>query len=300
MASSDDTNRPVSVLGLGALGRVVATAFLRRGHPTTVWNRSPGKADDLGAAGAVRATTAPGAVGASDVVVIAVPTYDIVRRVLDPAGQDLEGRVVVNLTSGIPDEARDLAAWLDARGAGYVDGAAMSGTRLVGRPEALFLYGGAPDAFQAAESRLTALGAARYLGADPGATSLYDTALLTMNMGVLSGFYHGAALVGAAGVDASAFASVAMGYLPFVTGLLDEHARQIVDGRYTDDDGTLAVLSAAMEHVLTTSRRSGVRTEVPEAVARLLAAGIAAGHGDDGVASLAETMRASSPEGATR
>ena len=300
MSLSHDTRRPVSVLGLGALGRALATAFLQRGHPTTVWNRTPGRADDLAAAGALPASTATDAVGASDVVVIAVPTYDIVRRVLDPAGQALEGRVVVNLTSGTPDAGRELAGWLDHRGVGYVDGAAMSGTRLVGRPEALFLYGGAPDAFEAAEPVLTALGAARYLGADPGAVSLFDTALLSMNMGVLSGFHHGTALVGAAGVDASAFASVALGYLPFVTGLLDDHARQIDEGRYAGDDGTLTVLAAAMEHVVSTSRHLGVRTEVPDAIGRLLAAGIAAGHGDDGVASLADSMRTAAHEGTIR
>ncbi|MFI6864696.1 NAD(P)-binding domain-containing protein [Streptomyces sp. NPDC050421] len=35
----------------GALGR----AFLRTGHPTTVWNRTPSRADDLVARGATRA-----------------------------------------------------------------------------------------------------------------------------------------------------------------------------------------------------------------------------------------------------
>ncbi|MGH3588246.1 MAG: NAD(P)-binding domain-containing protein, partial [Pseudonocardia sp.] len=44
--------RPVAVLGLGNLGRAVARTFVRNGHPTTVWNRSPEKGDPLVAAGA--------------------------------------------------------------------------------------------------------------------------------------------------------------------------------------------------------------------------------------------------------
>ena len=53
-------------------------------------------------------------------------------------------------------------------------------------------------------------GAAVHLGADPGAASVYDTALVAMNMGVLSGFYQAIALVSAAGVDTPTFAAVAV------------------------------------------------------------------------------------------
>lgn len=35
---------PVTVLGLGPMGRALASAFLAAGHPVTVWNRTPGRA----------------------------------------------------------------------------------------------------------------------------------------------------------------------------------------------------------------------------------------------------------------
>ncbi|MER5356332.1 NAD(P)-binding domain-containing protein [Kitasatospora sp. NPDC002551] len=37
----------MAVLGLGLMGRALAGAFLHAGHPTTVWNRTPGKAAEL-------------------------------------------------------------------------------------------------------------------------------------------------------------------------------------------------------------------------------------------------------------
>lgn len=40
-------NHDVTVLGLGLMGRALAGAFLRDGHPTTVWNRTEEKAGDL-------------------------------------------------------------------------------------------------------------------------------------------------------------------------------------------------------------------------------------------------------------
>ena len=32
---------PVTVIGLGAMGSALASALVRAGHPTTVWNRTP-------------------------------------------------------------------------------------------------------------------------------------------------------------------------------------------------------------------------------------------------------------------
>jgi 3-hydroxyisobutyrate dehydrogenase-like beta-hydroxyacid dehydrogenase len=280
----------VSVLGTGMLGTALARALLRAGHRVTVWNRTAGKADALVASGATPAVTPAEAIAASPLVIATVSTYDDVHAVVDPESGRLAGRTLVNLSSGTPDGARTLSGWAGERGVQYLDGAAMSGTRLVGQPEALFLYSGEPDAYAAHETTLSALGRGVYLGDDPGAASVYDTALLAMNMGVLSGFYQAVALAGPAGVDAPTFAAVAVDYLPFVTGLLRGHARQIDQRRYPSDDGTLAVYAAAMGYVVDTGRRQGIDVELPAAITALLKRGVAAGHGDDGLARLADVI----------
>ncbi|MFI0934736.1 hypothetical protein ACH4RG_23825 [Streptomyces sp. NPDC021019] len=41
-----------------------------------------------------------------------------------------------------------------------------------------------------------------------------------------------------AGVDPAAVAAVATGHMPFVTSLMSDHARQIENGNFPDDDGT--------------------------------------------------------------
>ncbi|MER6901101.1 NAD(P)-binding domain-containing protein, partial [Amycolatopsis sp. NPDC000740] len=46
-----DIRTPVTVVGLGSMGRALAGAFLAAGHPTTVWNRTPDKAAPLVAGG---------------------------------------------------------------------------------------------------------------------------------------------------------------------------------------------------------------------------------------------------------
>ncbi|MFG3258909.1 NAD(P)-dependent oxidoreductase [Streptomyces sp. NPDC048172] len=280
----------VSVIGLGQMGTRLAQAFLTAGYATTVWNRSPAKAEALAAQGAVRAATVEEAVAASPLVVVCLPDYATVSGLLGPVAPRLRGRALVNLTSGTPEEAAGMAGWAAGHGADYLDGAAMSGTRLVGRPEALFVLSGSPDAFATHRTVLTSLGNPVHLGADPALAPVYDTALFGMAWGALAGFYHAVALVGTAGVDPAAFAAVATEHMPFVTSLMADHSRQIEDGDFPDDDGTVDVHAAAMEHLLDASRAGGLGTDVPELVRNLLRRTAATGHGSSGIASVAGTI----------
>ncbi|MEV0154303.1 NAD(P)-binding domain-containing protein [Micromonospora sp. NPDC050686] len=281
----------VSVIGLGQMGTRLAQAFLAAGYQTTVWNRTAEKADALVGEGAVRAATAAEAVAGSTLVVVCLPNYETVQGLLGPVAESLRGRVLVNLTSGTTEAAGRMADWVAGHGAEYLDGAAMSGTRLVGRPEALFVFSGSPDAFTAHRVVLASLGNAVHLGADPALAPLYDTALFGLAWGALAGFYHAVALVGAEGVDPTAFAAVATGHMPFVTSLMADHAHQIEDGHYPNDDGTVEVHAAAMEHLVDTSEAQRVSTDVPELVKALLDRARAAGYGADGIASVVETIR---------
>ncbi|WP_329423644.1 NAD(P)-binding domain-containing protein [Streptosporangium sp. NBC_01495] len=280
----------VSVIGLGQMGARLAQAFLAAGYTTTVWNRSAAKADALVAQGAVRAATAEAAVAASPLVVVCLPDYTTVDDLLGPVAESLRGRVLVNLTSGTPEEAARTADWAAGHGAGYLDGAAMSGTRLVGRPEALFVFSGSPEAFATHQAVLASLGNSVHLGADPALAPVYDTALFGLAWGALAGFYHAVALVGASGVDPTVFATVAAGHMPFVTSLMTDHARQIQDGRFPNDDGTVEVHAAAMEHLVHTSRAQGIGTDVPDLIETLLKRTAAIGHGVSGIASVVETI----------
>jgi 6-phosphogluconate dehydrogenase (decarboxylating) len=133
----------VSVLGTGMLGTALARALLQAGHRVTIWNRTASKVDALVASGATRALTPAEAVAASPIVIASVSTYDDVHAVVDPEVDHLAGRTLVNLSSGTPEQARTLSAWAAERGVRYLDGAAMSGIRLVGQPEDVSASGGA-------------------------------------------------------------------------------------------------------------------------------------------------------------
>jgi len=142
MTPSDNT--PVTVLGLGAMGRALAVALIDGGHPTTAWNRSPGRAQALSdRAGVGVAATAGEAVSASPLVVACLLDHASVHEVLDPVAEQLAGRALVNLTTTTPAQARELASWAAGHGITYLDGGIMATPDMIGKPGSAILYSGA-------------------------------------------------------------------------------------------------------------------------------------------------------------
>ncbi|MFC4586311.1 NAD(P)-dependent oxidoreductase [Sphaerisporangium corydalis] len=292
MGNHDAGRTPVTVIGLGLLGRALAGAFVAGGHPTTVWNRTAGRAGPLVERGARLAGSAAEAVAAGPLVVVCLSDYEAVREVVGPLGEALRGRVLVNLTSGTSRGARETAGWAAERGVAYLDGAVLAVPEAIGTADAVVLYSGPREAFDPHEPVLRSLGAGTtYLGGDHGLSSLYDVAALSVMWNILNGFLHGAALLGAAGVEATSFAPVAKTLIETVAGWVPGYARQIDDGEYPALDSTLGTHLAAMEHLVRESESLGVSTELPRFVEALAGRAVAGGRGGEGYAAMVELFR---------
>ena len=77
----------LGVLGMGAMGRAVARRLLGQGHRVAVWNRTPGRAAEVLAAGAREASSpAEAAAGAAAVLLSLSDDRAVLDVVLDGAG----------------------------------------------------------------------------------------------------------------------------------------------------------------------------------------------------------------------
>jgi 3-hydroxyisobutyrate dehydrogenase-like beta-hydroxyacid dehydrogenase len=294
---STQDRAPVTVVGLGPMGAALAGAFLNHGHPITVWNRSRGKADNLVAQGAHWATTVTDAVTASTVIVVCVKDYETMYAILEPAAGALAGRVVVNLNSGTPEQARAATAWATERGIEYLDGAIMVPPPLIGLPGSVLLYSGPEAVFAANQPTLTSVGSATYLGTDPGLAVLYNTALLGLMYSTLNGFLHAAALVGTAQVGASTFAEVAIDwFLPSVVGeILETEAPAIDKGHYPGELGSMQMNLTALDHIVRTSVEQGVDIEIPSHNKEIVDRAITAGFGANNYMAVIELLKRPTP-----
>ncbi|MGX1567667.1 NAD(P)-dependent oxidoreductase [Streptomyces sp. NPDC055506] len=275
------TDVPVTIIGLGLMGQALAGAFLKAGHATTVWNRTASKADRLVADGARLAPTVGDAIEAGPLTIICVTDYQAVRELLGASDADLEGRTLINLTSGDSAQARETARWAEQRGARYLDGAIMAVPPAIGTAEAIILHSGSQADFEAHKSTLDALGTVTHLGADHGLASLYDVAGLAMMWSVLNAWLQGTALLRTAGVDAVTYAPFAQRIAAGVAEWLPGYARQIDSGSFPAEVSALETDVRAMAHLIEESEAVGVNAELPKLIKAMADRSIAAGHGGE-------------------
>lgn len=269
---------PVTVLGLGAMGQVLASTLLAGGCQVTVWNRTAAKAAPLAAAGALPAATPAEALAAGGPVIVCVLDYASVTETL--ADTDVSGRTIINLSNGTPGEARQLAADLSARGAEYLDGGIMATPPLVGTEHAFLLYSGPKRTLDSNRALLELLGSARYAGEDPGMAALQDVALLSAMYGLFSGMTHAFALTRSAGVAAQDFAVPLTAWLTAMASLAPEFAGQIDSGDYvTGVSSTLEMQLAAYGNLLTTAEEQGISAELITPMHKLMEEAVADGAG---------------------
>ncbi|MFC9397991.1 NAD(P)-dependent oxidoreductase [Streptomyces sp. NPDC057027] len=255
---------PVSLLGLGAMGTALARAWLAAGHPLTVWNRTPARAEALVAEGAEAADSAAGAVAASDLVVVCLLDDDAVAAALD--GVDLAGKDLVDLTTTTPERARARAAWAEERGARLLDGGIMAVPPMVGVPEAggFVFYSGSPEVFEARREVLAVPAGARYVGEDPGFAALHDIALLSAMYGMFAGVAHAFALIRREDIDPVAFAPLLGEWIPAMAGpAVRQTAERLKSGDLTTGVVShLAMQVAGTPTFLATAEGQGVSTEL--------------------------------------
>ena len=279
------------MLGLGPMGRALAAAFLAAGHPTTVWNRSPGKAGDLVARGAVEAASAEEAVTASPLVVACVIDGDAVLAVAEAAEVALKGRTLVNLTTDSPAKARALATWAEERDIAYLDGSIMTPTETIGTEAASVLYSGPVALFDAHAPTLAALGGAvTYLGGDPGRSAAFEVALLDLFWTAMSGFAHAVALARAEGITAAELAPHAAGIAGILPPIFDELAERIDADHHAGDSSSVLSASVGMAHIIHAAEARGLETSVLTAARALVERVVTEGNGDDGFSRVAELL----------
>ncbi|MFI8371208.1 NAD(P)-dependent oxidoreductase [Streptomyces sp. NPDC085466] len=255
---------PVSLLGLGAMGTALARTWLTAGHPLTVWNRTPARAEALAPEGAKVADSAAEAVAASTLVLLCLLDDASVEAALD--GVDLTGKDLVNLTTTTPSEARARAAWAEERGARYLDGGIMAVPPMVGVPEAggYVFYSGSRELFELHRETLAVPVGTTYVGEDPGFAALHDVALLSAMYGMFAGATHAFALIRRENIDPVAFAPLLGDWIKaMVDPSVGQTARQLVSGDLASDVvSNLAMQVAGTKTLLATAEEQGVSAEL--------------------------------------
>ncbi len=278
----------ISILGLGPMGLALSRALVERGHKVTVWNRTPGKAEALVKVGADSAVSVAAAVEASPVALVCVDNYQTTRALFQT--QDvislLPGHIVVDLSTGTPNEAREAEPWFVKHGARYLDGAILCGVPAIGTARGLLLYSGDRGAFEQCRPLLAALGeGTQFVGEDIATAATLDMAWLSRIAGEYTGIYHGAVICQSEGVTPDLYASV----FPE-----NDSAHFWLEPLKKNDFGNapanVAVWNKAAKRMGEQARDAGISSEVPDLVANILSRAESAGYGQERVAAMVKVL----------
>lgn len=160
----------VAVLGMGRMGRALAARLLEGGHRVAVWNRSPGKADDVVSAGAREAGSVAAAAEGVDVALTMLANDDAVRAVaLGELPSALgEHASYVDCSTVSPALSAELTTAFPARFAALP---VLGGPAAVRSGQATYLVGGEGSVLERIEPLLASLSSK---------VRRYDTAPLAM------------------------------------------------------------------------------------------------------------------------
>lgn len=192
----------VAFLGLGIMGRSMATNLVKAGHQVTVWNRSAGKEVE----GATLAASPAEAAREAEVVWMCVSDTKAVESVLfGPQGAHeslTAGQIIADSSTISPSATRQFAERVRAQGVQYVD-APVTGSKAGAESGTLiFIVGGEEATIEKLKPLFAAMGKKIFRMGDTGKG---QAAKLVMNLQIAliyEGFAEALTLATKLGVDA--------------------------------------------------------------------------------------------------
>jgi len=193
----------VAFLGLGIMGRPMASNLVKAGHEVAVWNRTPGKDVE----GARTASSPEEAARDAEVIWMCVSDTQAVENVLfGPQGVHeslTSGQIILDSSTISPSATRRFAERVGANGVQYVD-APMTGSKLAAEGGTLiFIVGGEESVIEKLKPLFAATGKKIFR---MGETGKGQAAKLAMNLQIAliyEGFAEGLTLATKLGVDAA-------------------------------------------------------------------------------------------------
>lgn len=179
----------VGFIGLGLMGKPMATRLLKAGYCLVVHNRSPKPVEELVALGALPASSPREVAERSEFVITMLPDNPDVRSVIAGANGVIEGAregtVVIDMSTVSPYLAQELNAMLAAKSVDFLD-APVSGSTMAAEAGTLtIMVGGRKEAYERALPLFRAMGDKIFYMGGPGMgayTKLCNQIAVSLNL----------------------------------------------------------------------------------------------------------------------
>jgi 2-hydroxy-3-oxopropionate reductase len=268
----------IGFIGLGIMGAPMAANLVKAGFEVTGYNRSPGRVEQLVAAGGRGAASAADAVRDADVVATMVPDSPDVQAVLAEVFEHgPAGALVIDFSSIRPDVSAALAAEGAGRGFRVLDAPVSGGEQGAIEGVLSIMVGGAAADFEAAKPVFDAVGKTVVHVGPAGSGQTVKAANQLMVAGHLELLAEAIVFLEAYGVDTEAALRVLGGGLAGSTVLQRKGAAMLA--RDFRPGFRIALHDKDMGIVTAAAREAGVVIPLGAVVAQLVASLKAQGDG---------------------
>ncbi|WP_205514058.1 NAD(P)-dependent oxidoreductase [Longitalea arenae] len=280
----------ILMMGLGAMGSVLAKLLLENGKSVTLWNRSEEKARPLKAIGGIYTPDLSEAVAANDIIIICLHDYAVTEQVLQ--GISLEGKTIVQLSTGTPQDARLMAASFEHRGAVYLDGAILATPSQMGTPHTPIFLSGNKLAWTRTEAILRILGGAlSYYGEAPGIAAAWDIAALSSMFGMMIGFLNGARIVESEGLQVADLGNMVYEIAPVLAQMVKDTSDDIQQQKYDNPQSSLDICAGTFDLMVRLSAENKLDPGFAQFARQLFRKGLDAGYGQQRISALMKVLR---------
>jgi 3-hydroxyisobutyrate dehydrogenase-like beta-hydroxyacid dehydrogenase len=278
----------VAFLGLGIMGRAMASNLVKAGNEVTVWNRTPGKEVE----GAKTAQTPAEAAQGAEVVWMCVADTDAVEKVLFGDGgveqAVTQGMTVVDSSTISPSATVSFAERVRAKGGEYVD-APVTGSKIGAESgQLVFIVGAEPAVIERLQPLFSAMGKTTLR---MGSTGKGQAAKIGMNLMIATmyeGFAEALVLTSKLGVESENMLQLIQSSM-VRSGVVDYKAPFVLKRDFTPNF-PLRLMHKDLKLMLDAARETRVKLPELETVEEVYDIAAEEGFGDRDYASTLELL----------
>jgi len=223
-------------------------------------------------------------------IVFCLPDSAVVGRIVDElAGELLPGTVLIDATTGDPDDTQRLAQSLAGQGIMYLDATIAGSSEQVRRGEAVVMIGGDEAAVRRIEPVLATWSGSRFhvgIAGSGARLKLIVNLVLGLNRAVLA---EGLALATACGIEPAAALNVLQA-TPAYSKVMETKGHKMIERDYAPQ-ARLAQHAKDVRLIRDLAQRHGCRTPLSDLHAQLLQKAIVLGFGEADNSAVIEVFR---------
>ncbi len=284
----------IALLGLGTMGSGMASNWLAKGFPLTVWNRTRAKAEALAAKGAKLAETPREAAAEADLIVAMVADDAASRAVWMGADGALAGAkpgaIAAESSTLSPGWVRELAAAATGRGLSFLDMPVGGSKGAAAKGELTLFVGGDAATLERARPALEAIGSTIHHLGPTGAGATWKLINNTMVAVQIASAAEALALAEKAGLDRREVAAVIAGS-GLASPLVKMKMPRMAELDFDRADFALRHMAKDLRYALGLAEEHGASRELMKAAAAKYQVAETQGLGDRDFAGVLDAIR---------